>query len=202
MRSQDRRVLQELGLCLWQSGEELEAEVLGHEAVVASEALDSRRVCRPRVHRQRREVQAGRPALCSLGQLGELARVELDASTPPAATLPPARPAEDPRRRSPAPFLAPASAQAAVPALLDSRPRSVSRPGRTRKAPRARPDTTGWRQHADRQAPARAVAPFAPVRSQAAVRVSTRWIPLGRTTRRTRRVGPARPGEWLPRRTA
>ena len=42
------------------------------------EARDARRARRPGLHRQRRHVQAGGPALRPLGQLGELARFELD----------------------------------------------------------------------------------------------------------------------------
>ncbi len=76
---QHRGVLEELRLGRRQPGQELEAEVVGHEPVVAVEALGARRACRPGLHRQRREVQAGRPALRPLGQLGELARVELDS---------------------------------------------------------------------------------------------------------------------------
>ena len=41
--------------------------------------VGARRARRPGLQRQRREVQAGRPALRPLGQLGQLARVELDA---------------------------------------------------------------------------------------------------------------------------
>ena len=76
---QDRCVLEELRLGRRQPGEELETEVVGHEAVVAGEDLDARRLRRPGLKRERREVQAGRPAFRPLGQLGELARVELDA---------------------------------------------------------------------------------------------------------------------------
>ena len=62
-----------------QPRQELEAEVVGHEAVVADEARGARRAWRPGLQRQRREVQAGGPALRPLGQLGDLARVELDS---------------------------------------------------------------------------------------------------------------------------
>ena len=76
---QDRGVLEELRLGLRQPGEELEAEVLGYEPVAAGEALGTQRACRPGPHRQRRQVQAGRPSFRSLGQLGDLAVVELDS---------------------------------------------------------------------------------------------------------------------------
>ena len=108
----------------------------------------------PGLHRQRREVQAGGPALRPLGQLGELARVELDAGRFAAAARPLARPAGGPPRRSRAPSRAPASGRAAAPAPPCSRSRSASRPGRTRTAPRARPGRTDWRRRAGRRAPA------------------------------------------------
>ena len=76
---QDRRVLEELRLGFRQPGQKLVVEVLGHEAVAAGKPVGTHRGCRPCLHRQRRQVQAGRPALRVLGQLGELAVVELDA---------------------------------------------------------------------------------------------------------------------------
>ena len=196
---QHRGVLEELRLGRRQPGQELEAEVVGHEPVVAGEARGARRARRPGLHRQRREVQAGRPALRPLGQLGELARRRARLRPPPAAARPPARPAGGPPRRSRAPIPAPASGRAAVPALPCSRSRSASRPARTRTAPRARPDRTDWRRRADRRAPAPAGARARPARSRRAGRASTRSIPLGRTTRRTPRAGAARRGESRPR---
>ena len=153
----------------------------------------------PGLHRQRREVQAGGPALRPLGQLGELARRRARLPRPPAAARPPARPAGGPPRRSRAPVRAPASGRAAAPALPCSRSRSASRPERTRTAPRARPDRTDWRRRADRRAPAPAGARAQPVRSRRAGRASTRSIPLGPTARRTPRAGPVRRGESRPR---
>ena len=76
---QDRRVLEEPRLSFRQPRQKLEAEVLGHEPVAAGKALGAHRACRPGLHRQRRQVQAGRPSLRPLGQLGELAVVELDS---------------------------------------------------------------------------------------------------------------------------
>jgi hypothetical protein len=76
---QDRGAFEELRLGRRQPGQELEAEVLRHEPVVAREARRVRRVRRAGQHRQSREVQAGRPTLGSLGQLGELVRVERDS---------------------------------------------------------------------------------------------------------------------------
>ena len=196
---QHRGVLEEPRLGRRQPGQELEAEVLGHEPVVAGEARGARRARRPGLHRQRREVQAGGPALRPLGQLGELARVELDARGLAAAARPRARPAGGPRRRSRAPARAPASGRAAAPAPPCSRSRSASRPERTRTAPRARPDRTDWRRRADRRAPAPAGARARPARSRRAGRASTRWIRPGPTARRTPRAGPARRGESRPR---
>ena len=54
-------------------GQQLDAEVVGHEAVVTREARRSPRSA-SRLHRQRREVQAGGPALGPLGQLGPRSR--------------------------------------------------------------------------------------------------------------------------------
>ena len=62
-----------------QPGQELEAEVLRHEPVVAGEARGAGRARRAGQQRQRRQVQAGRPTLRALRQLGQLARVELDS---------------------------------------------------------------------------------------------------------------------------
>ena len=75
---QDRGVLEELRFGFRQPREELEAEVLGDEPVAAGKVLGTHRACRPGLHRQRREVEAGRPALGPLGQLGDLVVVELD----------------------------------------------------------------------------------------------------------------------------
>ena len=70
---EDGGVLQEPRLGRREPREELEAEVLGHEAVVAREARGAGRGRPSRLQGQRREVQAGGPAL---GPLGQLARVE------------------------------------------------------------------------------------------------------------------------------
>ena len=70
---------EELRLGFWQPGQKLVVEVLGHETVAAGKPVGADRGCRPGLHRQRCQVQAGRPALRPLGQLGELAVVELDS---------------------------------------------------------------------------------------------------------------------------
>ena len=85
MRSSTERVLQEPRLGRRQPGQELEAEVLGHEAVVAVKPAALAELDASRLQRQRREVQAGRPALRALGQLGELARRPAARPRRPAA---------------------------------------------------------------------------------------------------------------------
>ena len=194
-----RGVLEKLRLGRRQPGQQLEAEVLGHEPVVAAEARGARRARRPGLHRQRREVQARGPTFRPLGQLGKRVRVRARLRQLQAAAWPPARPAGGPARRSRAPDRAPASGQAAVPGLPCSRPRSASRPERTRTALRARPDRTGWRRRGDRRAPAPAGAQAPPARSRRVGRGWTRWIPLDPTTPRTPRPGPARRRESRPR---
>ena len=74
-----RGVHEEPRLRLRQPGQELEAEVLRHESVLAREARGGHGARRPGLHRQRGEVQPGRPPLGPLGQRGHLGRVELDA---------------------------------------------------------------------------------------------------------------------------
>ena len=72
-------MFEELRLRSREPRKELEAEVLRHEPVVALKAVGAGRACRPRLHRERREVQACSPSLRPLGQLGDLALVELDS---------------------------------------------------------------------------------------------------------------------------
>ena len=74
-----RRVREEPGLGLRQPGQDLEAEVLRHQPVVAGEHHGRRRVRRPGLQRERGEIETGRPALGLLGQVGDLGRVERDA---------------------------------------------------------------------------------------------------------------------------
>jgi hypothetical protein len=59
--------------------EQLEAKVLGHQRIVAVELLDACRARGPCLQRQRCEVQAGGPALRSLGQFDDFVSVELDS---------------------------------------------------------------------------------------------------------------------------
>ena len=71
---------EEPGLGLRQPGQELEAEVLGDQPVVAGERLGRRRrPGAPAPQRERGEIEPGRPALGPRGQVGDLGRVELDA---------------------------------------------------------------------------------------------------------------------------
>ena len=131
---QHRGVLEEVRLGRRQPGQELEAEVVGHEPVVAGEARDARRAWRPGLQRQRREVQAGGPALRPLGQLGELARVELDPGRFQQRlglllVQPEVRHAD-----ARAPIPAPASGQAAGAAPLGWRSRSESPAGTYRNS--------------------------------------------------------------------
>ena len=118
---QHRRVLEEARLLRRQPGQELEAEVVGDEAVVAGDVRDARRARRPRPLRQRREVQAGGPALRALGELGERRRHRGRFPRPTAAARPRDRPAGAPSRRSRGPVPAPASGRAATPAPPCSR---------------------------------------------------------------------------------
>ena len=74
-----RRVLEEGRFRGREAREKLDAEVVGHELVVAVEALISPRACRPRLHRQRCEVQTRGPPFRPLGQVGQLARIERDS---------------------------------------------------------------------------------------------------------------------------
>ena len=74
---QHRGVREEPRLLRRQPRQELVAEVLGHEPVIASECLGAH-AFRAGLNRQRRQVQAGRPTLRPLGQPRDLVRVELD----------------------------------------------------------------------------------------------------------------------------
>ena len=64
-----------------QPGQELGAEVLGHEPVAAAESRGARRARRPGLHRQRGEVQTRGPTFRPLRHLRQLARGELDAGS-------------------------------------------------------------------------------------------------------------------------
>ena len=77
-----RRVQEEPGFGLRQPGQQLEAEVLRDEPVVAGKRLGTRRVGRPGLQRERGQVEAGRPALGPPGQLCGVGRVELDPRAP------------------------------------------------------------------------------------------------------------------------
>ena len=139
--------------------------------------------CRARragLQRQRREVQAGGPALRPPGQLGELGRVELDArgcQQQPGLLL--VEPEVRRRRSRAATALASASGQAAAPGFSCWRSRSASRPERTRTARRARRGRTGWRRRAGRRAPAPAGARARQRAPDARERASTRSIRPG-----------------------
>ena len=193
-------MLEEPRLGRRQPGQELEAEVLRHEPVVAAEARGARRARRAGLQRQRRQVQAGGPALRPLGQLGQLARVELDSRGLAAAT----RPRCSSSRRSADADLVHAALR--PPAgkrqrrLFPAGDRDL-RAGRNvleqrRKHVQTRPD---WRRRADRRAPAPAGARARPARSRRAGRASSRSIRLGPTARRTPRARPVRRGESRPR---
>ena len=176
---QHRGVLEELRLGRRQPGQELEAEVLGHEPVVAGEARGARRARRPGLQRQRREVQAGRPALRPLGQLGELARVELDAGRlQQQLGLPLVEPEVGHADLVHQPLRPPAGERQRR--LFPARDRDL-RAGRNVLAParRARRDRTDWRRRADRRARAPTGARVQPARSRGAGRASTRSIPPG-----------------------
>ena len=79
MRSSTEVYLRNRASCGRQPGQQLEAEVVGHEPVVAAEARGGRRARRPGLQRQRRQVQAGGPALRALDQLAQRVRVQLDS---------------------------------------------------------------------------------------------------------------------------
>ena len=76
---EDRGVREEPRLDRRQPRQELVTEVGRDKPVVAVELLGAARARPSGLERQRREVQAGRPALRPLGQLGDRAPVELDA---------------------------------------------------------------------------------------------------------------------------
>ena len=78
---QHGRVLEEGRFLGRHPREKLVAEILGHEPIVALEAPATQRARRARLHRQRREVQACRPAFRPLGQIGQLAAIELDSGS-------------------------------------------------------------------------------------------------------------------------
>ena len=56
---------EEPSLGLRQAGQQLEAEVVGHQPILAGERLDARRTWRSGLQRQRGQVQASRPAFGS-----------------------------------------------------------------------------------------------------------------------------------------
>ena len=141
---------------------------------------------------------AGQPSVRSVSSESSLA----SSSTPAASSSNSASCSSSRRSATPISCTDPCARQRASGSarLLPARDRDL-RAGRDvlEQLPRARPDRTGWRPRADRRAPARAGARAQPVRSRHAGRVSTKWIPLGPTTRRTPRAGPARRGESRPR---
>ena len=76
IRSEHRRARQEAHLLVRQPREQLEPQIVGHEAVVAAERRDAGAT---RLERQRGQIEARRPALGSLGELRHGGLVELDA---------------------------------------------------------------------------------------------------------------------------
>ena len=195
---QHRGVLEEIAPRRPAAATGARAEVLGHEPVVAGEARGARRPRRPGLHRQRGEVQAGGPAFRPLGQLGKFARRRARRRQLPAAARPPARPAGGPPRRSRAPARAPASGQAAVPALPCLR-RDLRAGGDVLEQRREHVQTgrvgDGVQivEHEHQRALERGQR--AP-ETRDALRPMD---PLGPTTRRTPRAGAARRGESRPR---
>ena len=100
---QDGGVLEESRFGRRQPREELEAEVLRHEPLLAAEAGGGDRARRPGLDRQRGEVQAGRPTLGALGQRGHVGRVERDAGRFEQQPRLPLVQSQLRRRRSPRP---------------------------------------------------------------------------------------------------
>ena len=78
---EDGGVGEELHFGRRQPRQELEAEVLGDEPIVAGEGRRRSLRLRPRLYRKGGEVQPCGPAFRPLGQLGELASFEFDACT-------------------------------------------------------------------------------------------------------------------------
>ena len=76
---QHRGLLEEPSLGVGKPGHQLDAEVIGHEAVVTGEDPCARRAWRARLHREGRQIQAGGPALGALRQLIDLILAELDS---------------------------------------------------------------------------------------------------------------------------
>ena len=145
---QHRCVSEEPRLGRRQPGQELQAEVLGHEPVVPCQDLDGRRLrapaCRDSAARYR---PAGQPSVRSVSS--ESCSRRARCRRRPAAARPPARPVGGPRRRSPAPTPAPASGRAAAPAPRGSRLRSANPPERSwtssARTSRQAPLVTRWR---------------------------------------------------------
>ena len=174
-----RRVREEPGLGLRQPGQELEAEVLRHQPVVAGEHHGRRRVRRPGLQRERGEIEAGRPALGPLGQVGDARSGRARRPRRSAARPPPAGRAGDRPRRSRAAAPASASGRGAGSAPPCSRWRSATPPERARTARRARRGRLGSRSRAGRRARAPTDARGTPARSRGAGRGSTRSEPPG-----------------------
>ena len=178
MRSRTEVCVRNCASSVRQPGQKLVAEVLGHEPVAAGKTSVGAHCGAPR---PASTVQpgTGRPASPPSARSARRARSRrARLPRPPGATRPPARPAGGLRRRSPHRALRPPAAKGqGGSSLLVT---AICEPAGTyRKARRARPDRTDWRQRGGRRARARADAHVRPGRPRRAGRASPRRIAPG-----------------------
>ena len=183
-----------------QPRQELEAEVLGHEPIVAGEARGPAELGAPACNDSAaRYKPAGHPSVRSVSSESSLA----SSSTPAAPSSNPASCSSSRRSATPisSPVPAPASGQAAAPAPPGSRSRSASPPELfEQRGDTSRQDglATAWRSSSTSTSGRSSAASALPRRGTRLVQVD----PPGPTARRTPRAGPVRRGESPPRRTA
>ena len=190
---------EETNIARGQVGEQLRPQVLGHEPIAPRERRRARGPEPPRPDRQRSQVQACGPALCVLGELGDLLVRQVQSARRSAVGAPRLRPCGDRPARSPPPGPAHAPLPAGTPAGLAPTAPSVTLPRRVVSALRSRRGRPGCRADADRRAPKRGPHPSSPGPLRGAGRPSRQPTRLLTPVRRTRCDRAARRG-GAPRR--